>query len=133
MDQVDDFRQYEERSMKPYLSGTLTGRMGGDHRPNMQNIANMQNITRTMEGKILSCLRRNGMRTFDQLTLAAGMLGPDGFNSPEKFHARVDEKLRELMACGKVRLVARRPTLCFEIGTVLDQIVKGLELDDQED
>jgi len=117
----------EERRMRPYRAGTLTGRMSGDHRPNMQN------IPRSMESKILSCLRRNGMRSFDQLTLAAGMLGPDGFDNPERFHNTVDAKLRELIACGKVRLVAKKPTLCFELGTALDRIVKELELDEQGD
>jgi len=106
--------------------GTITGRMSGDHRPNMQN------IPRSMESKILHCLSSHGMRTFDQLALAAGMLGPDGFDNPEKFHDTVDKKLRELMACGKIRLVARKPTLCFEVGTVLDRIVKEIELDGQD-
>jgi len=103
---------------------SMTGRFLGSYAPRMQN------ITPSMEDKILRCLRSHGVRTFDQLALAAGAVGPDAITNPERFHNKVDEKLRELMACGKVRLVARRPTLCFELGTVLDRIVKELELDD---
>ena len=105
---------------------TFTSRMSGSHKPNMQN------IPRSMESKILRLLG-NGPKTFSQLEMGAGGLDPVELASPEVFSDKLDKKLRELIACGKVRLIARKPALVFEIGTVLDQIVKELELDDQED
>lgn len=105
--------------------GTIAGRMSGDHRPNMQN------IPRSMESKILGLLG-NGPKTFSQLEMGAGGLVPAMLASPEVFSDKLDKKLRELMACGKVRLIARLPVLVFELGTVLDRIIKELELDDQD-
>jgi len=95
-----------------------------DHRPAMQN------ITPTFEERILRLLR-GGPKTFSQLEMGSGGLDPAMLASPEVFADRLDAKLRELIACGKVRLIAKRPTLVFEIGTVLDRLVMELELDDQ--
>lgn len=104
---------------------TLTGRMSNiDHRPAMQN------MPLSFEEKILRALR-GGQKTFSQLEMGTGGLDPAMLASPEVFADKLDKKLRELMACGKVRLVARKPVLVFEIGTVLDRLVKELELDDE--
>jgi hypothetical protein len=85
----------------------------------------------SLEGKILWLLR-GGPKTFSQLEMGAGGLDPEMLASPEVFAEQLDQKLRELMACGKVRLIARKPTLIFEIGNVLDRIVKELERNDQD-
>jgi hypothetical protein len=105
------------------ISGRRLGRF--DHMPNMQN------IEPTLEERILRALRPEGsIKTFDQIAMLSGSLRPEHIQNPERFHATVDVKLRELMTTGKVRLVARRPELCFTLGTVLDRIVKELDLSD---
>jgi len=110
-------------------TATVTGRTVTDHydyMPHMQN-----NPSNSLEDRIL-CLLRGGPKTFSQLEMGAGGLDPTMLASPEVFAGQLDQKLRELIACGKVRLIARKPTLIFEIGNALDRIVRELELNDQD-
>ena len=83
----------------------------------------------SLEDRILSALPSGVIKTFSQIEMASGSLDPKNVANPETFSNQLDAKLRELMACGKVRLVARKPTLCFVRGTVLDRIIKEIELD----
>lgn len=81
--------------------------------------------------RILNALKPLGIiKTFDQLNMSCGGLDPEHFSSPEEFSQRLDKALQGLIAVGKVRLVAKRPALCFTLGTVLDRIVRAVELDD---
>lgn len=99
---------------------TLTGRMS-HHRPAMQN------MPLSLEDRILRMLGPGLIKTFNQLEMGCGGLDPNNLASPEVFGDRLDAALRGLMAVGKVRCVARRPELCFERGTVLDQILMNLD------
>lgn len=95
----------------------------------------MQDIPTSLEAKILRALR-GGTKTFGQLELACGIMDPSiaaDMTSTYEFSDKLDKELRRLIDCGKVRLVAKKPDLCFEAGTALDQIVKGLELHDAEE
>jgi len=85
---------------------------------------------RPLEERVMDALQPGLIKTFSQLEMGCGGLDPLALASVEVFSDELDKTLRKLMAEGKVRCVARRPTLCFERGTVLDQIVKGLELDE---
>jgi hypothetical protein len=103
-----------------------TGRLGhmSHSAPAMQNIPRPK---RSLEDRIMDALQPGLIKTFSQLEMGCGGLDPFALASQEVFSEELDKELRRLMAEGKVRCVARRPALCFERGTVLDQIVKGLE------
>jgi hypothetical protein len=84
----------------------------------------------SLEDRILKSLEPMGViKTFDQINMFAGGLDPVNYNSPEEFSQRLDKKLQGLIARGKVLIVARRPELCFRLGTVLDRIIREIELD----
>jgi hypothetical protein len=84
-----------------------------------------------LEERILNALNPLGIiKTFDQINMSCGGLDPDNFASPEEFSQRLDKALQGLIAVGKVRLVAKRPVLCFTLGTILDRIVREIDLSD---
>ena len=84
----------------------------------------------SLKKRILDALTPLGIiKTFDQLNMSCGGLDPEHYSSPEEFSQRLDKALQGLIAVGKVRLVARLPTLCFTLGTILDRIVREVELD----
>lgn len=105
---------------------TLTGRMGR-HAPAMQNIPRPKP---DLEERVLDALEDGNIRTFGQLEVLCGAVNPAHVLDVESFSDRLDKVLQALIATGRVLLVARRPELCFRLGTVLDQIVKGLDNDE---
>ncbi len=108
---------------------SLTGRMA-NHAPAMQNIP----VPRpSLEERILQALADDSTKTFGQMELLCGGADPInviGMDSIHAFSDRLDEALRGLIACGKVILVAKRPELCFRQGTILDRIIREIDLDD---
>lgn len=108
------------------MSTITVGRTSEHHAPNMQNIPRPE---RSLEEKVLRALADDNVKTFGQLALLCGTLDPSCVMDTEGFDNALDEGLRRMIATGQVILVARRPELCFRKGTVLDQIVKGLERD----
>lgn len=114
--------------MKTYWPiGSITGRMGNNHAPAMQNIPRP---AIPLSERILRFLSDGDTKTFNQIELGCGAADPINLVDEaisEQFSNRLDKTLRLLIAEGKVVLVARRPTLCFRKGTVLDQIVKQID------
>lgn len=92
-------------------------------------IARMEKRPSTLEDKILEALG-DGIKSFGQLELACGGLDPANAARVEAWSKELDVALQGLLSSGKVRLVARRPTLFFELGTALDEMLKALEDDD---
>jgi hypothetical protein len=95
----------------------------------------MQNIPRPekpLDERVLEALDDDSPKTFGQIELACTT--PTDLVSTGTIHSfsdRLDETLRELMADGRVILVARRPELCFRKGTILDRIVMEIERDER--
>jgi len=85
----------------------------------------------SLEDRILKSLEPMGIiKTFNQIEMATGALDPVNVVSPEEFSQRLDKKLQGLIATGKVLIVARRPELCFRLGTILDRIIREIDLAD---
>ena len=94
-------------------------------------MAAMKSGPPSLEDRILKTLEPMGViKTFNQLEMGCGSLDPENFNSQEEFSNRLDKKLQGLIARGKVLIVARKPELCFRLGTVLDRIIREIDLAD---
>lgn len=84
-----------------------------------------------LDERILVCLRDGNVKTFSQLEVLCGITDPAWATKPEEFSNMLDTTLQALIKVGKVLLVAKRPELCFKLGTVLDRILGELDAGDK--